>query len=36
MMTANVEGTRLLMLAAQQAGVERIVYCSSVAALPDW
>lgn len=33
MMTANVEGTRLLMLAAQQAGVERIVYCSSVAAL---
>jgi len=33
MMTANVEGTRLLMLAAQEAGVERIVYCSSVAAL---
>ncbi|MCX2561763.1 NAD-dependent epimerase/dehydratase family protein [Acetobacter farinalis] len=33
MMTANVEGTRLLMLAAQNAGVERIVYCSSVAAL---
>lgn len=33
MMTANVEGTRLLMLAAQKAGVERIVYCSSVAAL---
>ncbi|GBQ71357.1 epimerase [Ameyamaea chiangmaiensis NBRC 103196] len=33
MMTANVEGTRLLMLAAQDAGVERIVYCSSVAAL---
>ena len=33
MMQANVEGTRRLMLAAQQAGVERIVYCSSVAAL---
>ena len=33
MMRANVEGTRHLMLAAQQAGVERIVYCSSVAAL---
>jgi dihydroflavonol-4-reductase len=33
MMQANVEGTRLLMLAAQAAGVERIVYCSSVAAL---
>ncbi|AQS89379.1 epimerase [Neoasaia chiangmaiensis NBRC 101099] len=33
MMTANVEGTRRLMLAAQQAGCERIVYCSSVAAL---
>ncbi|NHN89273.1 hopanoid-associated sugar epimerase [Acetobacter conturbans] len=33
MMAANVEGTRLLMLAAQAAGVERIVYCSSVAAL---
>ncbi|MFW7268667.1 hopanoid-associated sugar epimerase [Gluconacetobacter sp. Hr-1-5] len=33
MMTANVEGTRRLMLAAQDAGVERIVYCSSVAAL---
>lgn len=33
MMKANVEGTRLLMLAAQAAGVERIVYCSSVAAL---
>jgi len=33
MMTANVEGTRRLMLAAQGAGVERIVYCSSVAAL---
>ena len=33
MMRANVEGTRRLMLAAQQAGVGRIVYCSSVAAL---
>ncbi|MCQ8242064.1 hopanoid-associated sugar epimerase [Rhizosaccharibacter radicis] len=33
MMRANVEGTRLLMLAALEAGVERIVYCSSVAAL---
>lgn len=33
MMKANVEGTRQLMLAAQAAGVERIVYCSSVAAL---
>ncbi len=33
MMRANVEGTRQLMLAAQQAGVGRIVYCSSVAAL---
>lgn len=33
MMKANVEGTRKLMLAAQAAGVERIVYCSSVAAL---
>ena len=33
MMQANVDGTRLLMLAAQAAGVERIVYCSSVAAL---
>lgn len=33
MMAANVEGTRLLMMAAQNAGVERIVYCSSVAAL---
>ena len=33
MMRANVEGTRLLMLAAQQEGVARIVYCSSVAAL---
>ncbi len=33
MMQANVEGTRALMLAALAAGVERIVYCSSVAAL---
>jgi dihydroflavonol-4-reductase len=33
MMAANVEGTRRLMLAAQAAGVEKIVYCSSVAAL---
>ena len=33
MMAANVEGTRTLLLAAQKAGVERIVYCSSVAAL---
>ena len=30
---ANVEGTSALLLAAQAAGVERIVYCSSVAAL---
>lgn len=33
MMNANVEGTRRLMLAALDAGVEKIVYCSSVAAL---
>ncbi|MXV44204.1 NAD-dependent epimerase/dehydratase family protein [Saccharibacter sp. 17.LH.SD] len=33
MMQANVEGTRHLMVSAQQAGVEKIVYCSSVAAL---
>jgi dihydroflavonol-4-reductase len=33
MMRANVEGSRQLLLAAQAAGVERIVYCSSVAAL---
>ncbi len=33
MNAANVEGTRALMLAARDAGVERIVYCSSVAAL---
>lgn len=30
---ANVDGTSALLLAAQAAGVERIVYCSSVAAL---
>lgn len=33
MMRINVEGTRQLMLAALEAGVEKIVYCSSVAAL---
>jgi dihydroflavonol-4-reductase len=33
MMRANVDGTRALLLAAQSRGVERIVYCSSVAAL---
>lgn len=33
MLAANVEGTRTLMRAALQAGVERVVYCSSVAAL---
>ncbi len=33
MMQANVEGPRRLMLAAQEAGVARIVHCSSVAAL---
>jgi dihydroflavonol-4-reductase len=33
MLAANVAGTRALLLAAQAAGVERIVYCSSVAAL---
>ena len=33
MLRANVAGTRHLLLAAQAAGVERIVYCSSVAAL---
>ena len=33
MLAANVAGTRALMLAAQAAGVERIVHCSSVAAL---
>ncbi len=30
---ANVDGTRALLLSAQAAGVERMVYCSSVAAL---
>ncbi len=30
---ANVDGSRALLLAAQAAGVERMVYCSSVAAL---
>ncbi len=30
---ANVDGSRALLLSAQQAGVERMVYCSSVAAL---
>ncbi len=33
MRAVNVDGTRALLLAAQAAGVERIVYCSSVAAL---
>lgn len=33
MMAANVEGTRALLVAARDAGVERVVYCSSVAAL---
>lgn len=33
MMRANVDGTRALLLAAQAGGVERMVYCSSVAAL---
>jgi dihydroflavonol-4-reductase len=33
MLRANVEGSRHLLLAAQAAGVERVVYCSSVAAL---
>jgi dihydroflavonol-4-reductase len=33
MMRANVEGTRALLRAAKAAGVERVVYCSSVAAL---
>ena len=33
MLAANVDGTRALLLAASSAGVERIVYCSSVAAL---
>jgi dihydroflavonol-4-reductase len=33
MLQANVEGTRALLLSAQSRGVERMVYCSSVAAL---
>jgi len=33
LMRTNVEGTRTVMLAAQRAGVERIVYTSSVATL---
>jgi dihydroflavonol-4-reductase len=33
MLRANVDGTVALMRAAQAAGVERVVYCSSVAAL---
>ncbi len=33
MLAANVDGTRALLLAAAAARVERIVYCSSVAAL---
>jgi dihydroflavonol-4-reductase len=33
MLRANVDGTRALLLAAQSRGVERMVYCSSVAAL---
>ena len=33
MLRANVDGTRALLLAARAAGVERMVYCSSVAAL---
>ncbi len=33
MQATNVDGTRALLLAAKDAGVERIVYCSSVAAL---
>ncbi len=33
MLAANVDGTRALLLAARDAGVERVVYCSSVAAL---
>ena len=33
MRRANVDGTRALLLAAKAAGVERIVHCSSVAAL---
>ena len=33
MHATNVDGTRALLMAARDAGVERIVYCSSVAAL---
>jgi dihydroflavonol-4-reductase len=33
MLAANVEGTRTVMRAAMAAGVERVVHCSSVAAL---
>ncbi len=33
MLAANVDGTRALLLAAASAGAERMVYCSSVAAL---
>ena len=33
MLSTNVDGTLAMMRAAQEAGVERIVYCSSVAAL---
>jgi dihydroflavonol-4-reductase len=33
MLAANVEGTRTVMRAAMEAGAERVVYCSSVAAL---
>ena len=33
MLAANVEGTRSMMIACREAGVERVVYCSSVAAL---
>jgi dihydroflavonol-4-reductase len=33
MLRANVDGTQVLMRAALAAGVERVVYCSSVAAL---
>jgi dihydroflavonol-4-reductase len=33
MLAANVEGTRTMMRAAMAVGVERVVYCSSVAAL---
>jgi dihydroflavonol-4-reductase len=33
MMQANVEGSAALLRAARDAGVQRIVYCSSVAAL---